>query len=87
MKGVRSPAETNDSFSSFFVHNISEVYTASYTMDTGGPFPSGKARPGLEAHHSPHLVPRTTGVIPPLPLRACMACTGQIYLFTLFFII
>jgi hypothetical protein len=28
-------------------------------MGTGGPFPGGKARPGRDADHSPHLVPRS----------------------------
>jgi hypothetical protein len=28
-------------------------YPASCTMDTGGPFPGAKARPGRDADHSP----------------------------------
>jgi hypothetical protein len=28
-------------------------------MGTEGPFPGGKARPGRDADHSPHLVPRS----------------------------
>jgi len=28
-------------------------------MGIGGPFPGGKARPGRDADHSPHLVPRS----------------------------
>jgi hypothetical protein len=28
-------------------------------MGTGGPFPGAKARPGRDADHSPHLVPRS----------------------------
>jgi hypothetical protein len=30
-----------------------EAHPASYRMDTGGPFPGGKARPGRDADHSP----------------------------------
>jgi hypothetical protein len=32
------------------------LHPASYPMGTGGPFPGGKARPGRDADHSPHLV-------------------------------
>jgi hypothetical protein len=28
-------------------------------MGTRGPFPGGKARPGRDADHSPHLVPKS----------------------------
>jgi len=28
-------------------------------MGTGGPIPGGKARPGRDADHSPHLVARS----------------------------
>jgi hypothetical protein len=35
-----------------------EAHPASYPMGTG-PFPGGKARPGRDANHSPHLVPRS----------------------------
>jgi hypothetical protein len=36
----------------------------------------GVKRPGREADHSPHLVPklRVNGAISPLPLRAFLAC-------------
>jgi hypothetical protein len=44
--------------SSLCVQTGSEVHPASCTMGNGGPFPDGKARPGRDADHSPHLVPR-----------------------------
>jgi hypothetical protein len=50
---VRSPVEAKDLSSSLCVQTGSEVYPASCTMGTGGPFPGGKARPGRDADHSP----------------------------------
>jgi hypothetical protein len=44
---------------SFCVQTGFGAHPASCTMDTGGPFPWGKARPGLDADYSPHLVPRS----------------------------
>jgi len=41
------------------VQTGSGAHPASCTMGTGGPFPGGKARPGRDADHSPHLVPRS----------------------------
>jgi hypothetical protein len=43
-----------------------------------GVFPRGKARPGRDADHSPHLVPRSRMVraTPPLPPSAIIACSG-----------
>jgi hypothetical protein len=58
--GVRSPAEAKDFSSSLCVQTGSEVHPASCTMGTGGPFPGAKARPGRDADHSPHLVPRSS---------------------------
>jgi hypothetical protein len=40
------------------VQTGSGAHPASYPMGTGGQFPGGKARPGRDADHSPHLVPR-----------------------------
>jgi hypothetical protein len=54
---VRSSAEAEDFSSSLCVQSGSEAHPASYPMSTGGPFPRGKARPGRDADHSPHLVP------------------------------
>jgi hypothetical protein len=36
-----------------YVQTGSGAHPASCTMDTGGPFPGGKARPGCDADHSP----------------------------------
>jgi hypothetical protein len=57
--GVRSPAGAKDFSSSLFVQTGSGAYPASCPMGTGGPFPGGKARPGRDADHLPHLVPRS----------------------------
>jgi hypothetical protein len=43
---------------SLFVQTGSGAHPASYQMGTGGPFSGAKARPGREADHSPHLVPK-----------------------------
>jgi hypothetical protein len=40
------------------VHTSSEADPASYPMGTEGPFPGGKSRPGRDADHSSHPVPR-----------------------------
>jgi hypothetical protein len=57
--GVRSPAEAKDFSSNLCVQTGSEANPASCKMGTGGPFPGGKERPGRDADHSPHLVPRS----------------------------
>jgi hypothetical protein len=49
---VRYPAEAKDFSSSLCVQTGSGSHPASCTVGTGGPFPGGKARPGLEADHS-----------------------------------
>jgi hypothetical protein len=51
--GVRSPAGAKDFSSSLCVQTGSGAHPAFCTMGTGGPFPGGKARPGLDADHSP----------------------------------
>jgi hypothetical protein len=56
---VRSPTGAKDFSSSLCVQTGSGAHPASYTMGTGGPFPGGKALPGRDADHSPHLVPRS----------------------------
>jgi hypothetical protein len=53
MIGVRSPTEAEDFSSSPRVQAGSRAHPASCTMGTGGPFPRGKARSGLDADHSP----------------------------------
>jgi hypothetical protein len=57
--GVRSPARVKDFFYSFCVQTGSGAHPASCKIGTGGPFPGGKARPGSDADHSPHLVLRS----------------------------
>jgi hypothetical protein len=52
--GVRYPAGAKDFSSSLCVQTGSEAHPASCTMGTGG-----KSRPGRDADHSPHLVPRS----------------------------
>jgi hypothetical protein len=56
---VRSQAETKDFSSSLCVQTGSGAHPASCTMGTGGPFSRAKARPGRDADHLPHLVPRS----------------------------
>jgi hypothetical protein len=57
--GVRSPAGAKDFSFILCVQTGSGAHPASCTMGTGGPFHGGKARPGRDADHSPHLVPRS----------------------------
>jgi hypothetical protein len=51
--GVRSPTRAEDFSSNLCVQTGSGAHPASCPMDTGGPFPGGKARPGRDADHSP----------------------------------
>jgi hypothetical protein len=51
--GVRSPAGAKKCSSILCVQTGSGAHPASCTIDTGGPFPEGKARPGRDADHSP----------------------------------
>jgi hypothetical protein len=54
------PRQRPKDFSSILcIQTGSGAHPASCTMGTGGPFPETKARPGREADHSPHLVPRS----------------------------
>jgi hypothetical protein len=48
---VRSSAGAKDFSSSLCVQTGSGAHPASRTMDTGGPFPGGKARPGRDTDH------------------------------------
>jgi hypothetical protein len=57
--GVRSPAGAKDFSSILCVQTGYGVHPASRKIDTGSPFPGGKARPGRDANHSPHLVPKS----------------------------
>jgi hypothetical protein len=58
MTGVRSVAEAKDFSSSLCVQTSSEAHQASYPVGTGV-LSGGKARPGRDADHLPHLVPRS----------------------------
>jgi hypothetical protein len=80
---VRSPTEAKDFSSSPCVQTGSEVHPGSYPMGTGGPFSGGKARPGRDADHSPHLVPRLSmsGSYTSSPSCASMACSGTALLY------
>jgi hypothetical protein len=51
---------------------------ASCTMGTGGPFPGAKSRPGHDADHSPHLVPRSrmSRSYTSSPPNVFVACSG-----------
>jgi hypothetical protein len=51
--GVRSLAGARDYSSGLCVLTGSETHPASCSMGTGGLFPGVKARPGLNADHSP----------------------------------
>jgi hypothetical protein len=53
---VQSPAGAKDFSSILCVQTGSLAHPASCPMGTGGSFPEGKARPGRDADHSPHLV-------------------------------
>jgi hypothetical protein len=53
MIGVRSPTEAKNFSSS------SEAHTTSYPVGTGGPFPGGKALPGMMLTTHPNLVLRS----------------------------
>jgi hypothetical protein len=55
---VWSPAVVEDFSCSLCVQTGSEAHPASCTMDTGSPLLGGKARPGRDTDHLPHLVPR-----------------------------
>jgi hypothetical protein len=51
--GVRSPAGAKDFSSILCVQTGSGAHPVSCPMDTGGPFPGGKERPGRDADHPP----------------------------------
>jgi hypothetical protein len=57
---VRFPAKVKGFFfSSLCVQTGSGAHQASCTKCTVGPFPGAKARPGRDADHSLHLLPRS----------------------------
>jgi hypothetical protein len=57
--GVRSLAGAEDISSSLCVRTGSGTHPVPCPMRTAVPFPGDKARPGRDADHSPHLVPRS----------------------------
>jgi hypothetical protein len=72
------PRQRQKNFSSIlYVQTGSGAHPTSCTMGTGGPFPGGKARPGRDADHSPHLVPRSrmSRSYTSSPPSASMACS------------
>jgi hypothetical protein len=50
---IRELLYLKDISSNLCVQTGSGAHPASCTMVTGGPFPGGKSRPGLDADHSP----------------------------------
>jgi hypothetical protein len=81
---VQFPAVAKDVASSLCVQTGSGAHPASCPVGTGGPFPGGKARPGSDADHSPHLVPRSwmSRSYTSSPPSPSMACSGTALLFT-----
>jgi hypothetical protein len=58
--GVRSPADARGVFPQASVSRpaLKPTHTPEQWV-LGGPFPGAKARPGRDADHSPHLVPKS----------------------------
>jgi hypothetical protein len=83
--GVRSPAGAKDFSSNLCVLTGSGALPASCTTGPGGSFPRSKARPGRDADHSPHLVPRSrmSRSYTSSPPSATMACSGTALLLLL----
>jgi hypothetical protein len=76
---VRSPPEARSFSCSFCVQTGSGAHPASFTMGTGDSLPGAEVRPGRDADHSPHLVPRSRmskSYNSPPPPSAFMACSG-----------
>jgi hypothetical protein len=48
------PTGTEEHWTGVLDSSVANVFSG-----TWGPFPGGKARPGRDADHSPHLVPRS----------------------------
>jgi hypothetical protein len=66
------------------VQAVSGAYAASCTMGTGGPFLGSKARPGLDADHSP---PSSAEVVNEYELYILSPCASIDVLCDLFFTI
>jgi hypothetical protein len=80
--GVRSPAEAAD-FSSVLTGSGS--HPAFYPVGSGASLTGAKARPGFNAEHLPHLVPRSRMIrsYTSSPPDASMVCSGTALLFFL----
>jgi hypothetical protein len=81
LSGFDPRQRQEDLSSSLCVQTGSEAHQASCTMGTGGPFPSGKARPVRDADHSPHLVSRwgMSRSYTPSPPSASVDVVGLLY--------
>jgi hypothetical protein len=80
---VRSLAGAKDFPSNLCVQTGSGAHPASCARGTGGPFPGAQARPGRDADHSPHLVPRSTmSRSYTSPHSAFVACSGTALAFS-----
>jgi hypothetical protein len=68
-------------FLNLSVQTGSEAHPASCPVGAGGPLSGGKARPGRDADHSPHLAKdqEQVGAILPVPFGTCMVVPGQLY--------
>jgi hypothetical protein len=75
---VLLPAEAKGFSPNLCVQTGSGAHPASCPMDTGGPFPETKERPGRNTDHSPHLVMRLrmSRSYTSSPPSASMACRG-----------
>jgi hypothetical protein len=79
--GVQSSAEAKDFTSTLCVQIRSEAYPASYPMGSGRSLTGSKARSGLDADHSSHLVPKlrlSRSYASPPPWRL-HGIAGQLY--------
>jgi hypothetical protein len=81
--GVRSPAGEKYFSSMLCAQTGSGAHPASCPVGTWGSFPGGKARPGRDADHSPHLLPRSEmsrsyTSSPPKRLRVVFTVFGEI---------
>jgi hypothetical protein len=76
--GVRSPVGAKNFSPSHCVQTRSGAHPVSYPMGTGGPFSGDEPRPGRDADHSPHLVPKSITIrnYTSSPTSASMACSG-----------
>jgi hypothetical protein len=75
---IPSLAEAKGFFLYRCVHTGSGAHPASCPMGSGGPFPGAKARPGRNANHSAHLVPRSRMSISPLHPSPSWRVVGQL---------